>query len=54
MRRVADEASFQVELRYAGWPITDVLTRDAPPGDGWTGEGRVFGIPFCRFRLAAR
>lgn len=37
---------------YRGWPVRDVVT---PGDDGlWHGEGRVFGLRFCRFRLEPR
>lgn len=37
------------ELRYIGLPIHDLLV---PQPDGsYLGEGYVFGIRFCRFRL---
>lgn len=44
--------AFRIQGRrfvYTFWPIVDVLE----PGDGATieGQGTVFGIPFCRFRL---
>ena len=41
-----------IRLQYRRWPIVDTLQ---PTCDGvWAGEGAVFGIRFCRFRLHAK
>jgi len=40
-----------LSLHYRLWPVRDELW---PEGDGFTGRGFVFGIPFCRFRLERR
>jgi hypothetical protein len=45
-------ASFRVQgqrLVYRFWPVVDDLERQ--PDGTFTGQGRLFGWPFCRFRL---
>ena len=39
-------------LVYRSWPVRDRLER--LPDGTWEGQGLLFGVPFCRFRLERR
>lgn len=49
--RVVSAGDDHAEFHYRLWPITDHVHWT---GSRWEGEGRVFGVRFCRFWMELR